>query len=196
MWKDKDTARALGLALLTLTAFSCAKGKGDTPPVGSIGDETATVTTAKPAGGDTPTASAAAPAVTRVVPASNGANPETAPTTLVETPAALPSPAVMQSVTAVQGRLDGLASSVAGARVRFVDCNEAASCTSRLEASSLTALRDLLQAVSGKEGGIDFTAREQLDGYTGRTFIADVTLGAATPRAVPTNENDLLGVTP
>ncbi len=190
---NNETARRIGLALLTLTALSCAKGKGDTP----TGDETATVTAAKPAANNAPaTASAATQAANKVVPVSNATAPETTPTTLVETPAALPSPAVLQAVTAVQGRLDGLASSVAGARIRFVDCNEAGSCTTRLEATTLTGLRDLLQSVSGTQGAIDFTAREQLDGFTGRTFVADVTLGAATPRAVPTNENDLLGVTP
>ncbi|MDB4983539.1 MAG: hypothetical protein JWM82_4291 [Myxococcales bacterium] len=194
MSNNEKTARRIGVALLTLTALACAKGKGETPS----GDETANVTAAAPAANKAPAtaASAATPAVNRVVPASNGTAPVTAPTTLVETPAALPSPAIMQAVTAVQGRLDGLASNVAGARVRFVDCNEAGSCTTRLEATTLTALRDLLQSVSGSQGAIDFTAREQLDGFTGRTFVADVTLGAATPRAVPTNENDLLGITP
>jgi hypothetical protein len=98
----------------------------------------------------------------------------------------------MQAVDTTQAKLDGLTSGIAGTRVRFVDCSEAASCTARLEAQSLGGLRDLLQGVSWQQGGVGFVAREQLDAFTGRTFVADVTLGAGAARAVPTDENALL----
>ncbi len=121
------------------------------------------------------------------------ASSQAASTTLgVEAPATPPSPQVLQAVTTAQTKLDGLAASVAGTRVRFVDCSETASCTARVEAQSLAGLRDLLQSVSGQQGGIGFIAREHLDAYSGRTFVADVALGAATPRAVPTDETQLL----
>jgi hypothetical protein len=103
-----------------------------------------------------------------------------------------PSPAVLQAVGAAQGRLEGLAAKVEGARVRFVDCPEGASCTARLEAPSLAGLRTLLQSVSDQQGGIGFVAREQLDAYTGQTFVADVNLNPTEAKAVPADEAALL----
>jgi hypothetical protein len=183
------------LALSSLVALSCTKPLGDGPASGGDnGSDNGSITTTKPTSfGSAPAPAAAAglPAGAVVVPTST--NPEAAPATPIETPAALPSPAVLQAVSTAQGRLDGLAASVSGTKVRFVDCNETSSCTTRLEAQSLTALRDLLQAVSKEQGGmITFVAREQMDAYTGRTFTADVTLGAKETKAVPTDENELL----
>jgi hypothetical protein len=110
-----------------------------------------------------------------------------------EGPATLPSPAVIQAVSTVQVKLDAVTAGLEGTRVRFVDCNESAACSARLEAPSLAGLRDLLQSVSAQQGGVGFVAREQLDAYTGRTFVADVTLGGGqATRPVPTDENELL----
>jgi hypothetical protein len=190
MSSNTKTSKVLGLALLTLTVLSCKKETAD-PPVG--GGDKGNVTTATPAASPAaPTASSGPSVPTGVVPVPTGTNPETVPMGAIEAPAALPSPAVLQAVSGVQGTLDGLAASVAGTKVRFVDCSETASCTTRLEAKTLTGLRDLLQAVSKDQGGITFVAREQLDAYTGQSFVADVTLGAAQARAVPTDENALL----
>jgi hypothetical protein len=103
-----------------------------------------------------------------------------------------PSPAVLQAVSTAQGKLETLAAGVEGARVRFVDCPEGASCTARLEATSLASLRSFLASVSDQQGGIGFVVREQLDAYTGRTFVADVVLDGAGARAVPADEAALL----
>jgi hypothetical protein len=158
------------LALATLAMIACAKGSG--PATGS-GDN-GSVTSVDPSAG---TAPEQAPA----------------PAPQVETPVTLPAPAVLQAVSTTQGKLDAITAVLEGTRVRFVDCAEGAACTARLEAQSLTGLRDLLRSVSAQQGGIGFTAREQLDGYAGRTFVADVTLGTAAARPVPTDENELLG---
>jgi hypothetical protein len=179
--------RTLVLALAACATVSCAKEQGGGRSSPSADDN---VTATNPAAAPAPSSVAKVGTQKMVLPA--GTNPETAPAPQVETPAVLPSPAVLQAVTTAQGKLDGLAAGVAGSRVRFVDCNETASCTARLEAQSLSGLRDLLQSVSQQQGGIGFVAREQLDGFTGRTFVADVTLGGSASRAVPTDENELL----
>jgi hypothetical protein len=183
-----DTSRLFVVAAAALAIVSCTRDSGG--PAGSSAGDNASVTSA----GATPAAapsSAAAKAPVALPVASAGS--QAAPTTLgVEAPATPPSPQVLQAVSAAQVKLDGLAAGVAGARVRFVDCSETAACTARVEAQSLAGLRDLLQSVSGQQGGIGFIAREQLDAYSGRTFVADVALGAATPRAVPTDETQLL----
>jgi hypothetical protein len=103
-----------------------------------------------------------------------------------------PSPAVLQAVSAMEGKLGAITAGLDGTKVRFVDCAENASCSARLEAQSLAGLRDLLQAVSAQQGGIGYVAREQLDAYAGRTFVADVTLGGTDTRPVPIDENQLL----
>jgi hypothetical protein len=76
--------------------------------------------------------------------------------------------------------------------VRFVDCDEAGKCGARLEAPTLSALRDQLSSVSADTGGIGFEAREQLDAYLGHSFVADVTLSPGSARAVPADEAALL----
>jgi glycine cleavage system aminomethyltransferase T len=121
-----------------------------------------------------------------------GTDPDKAPAPQVETPVTPPSPAVLQAVTAAQTKLEAVTAALEGTKVRFVDCGQNASCSARLEASSLTGLRDLLQSLSAQQGGIAFVAREQLDAYAGRTFVADVTLGGAETRPVPSDENALL----
>jgi hypothetical protein len=178
------------LALSSLVALSCTKPLGDEP---ASGGGSGSITNTKPtSSGSAPAPGAAAGLPAGVVAMPTGTNPEAAPATPIETPAALPSPAVLQAVSTAQGKLDALTTGVLGTRVRFIDCNEAASCTTRLEAQSLTGLRDLLQAVSKDQGGISFVAREQMDAYTGRTFTADVTLGGTATKPVPTDENELL----
>jgi hypothetical protein len=174
---------ALSAGLITL---ACVKEIGGGSPTGT------TETSGAPASA-TPTAPVAAPAKTsppaapaEVVPATTAAPSQ------VESVAALPSPAVLQAVDAARARLDGFAAKVEGARVRFVDCDDAGKCGARLEAPTLAGLRDLLQSVSGDSGGIGFEAREQLDAYSGRSFVADVTLATANARAIPSDEGALL----
>ena len=178
--------RTLVLALAACAAVSCAKEQGGGRSSPSADDDVTATSAAAPA----PSSVANVGTQKMVMP--TGTNPESAPAPQAETPAVLPSPAVLQAVTTAQGKLDGLAAGVAGARVRFVDCNETASCSARLEAQTLSGLLSLLQSVSQQQGGIGFVAWEQLDGFTGRTFVADVTLGASSSRAVPTDENELL----
>jgi hypothetical protein len=184
--------------LPALVALSCTP-KTVAEPTASGGEQG--VTAAAPASGSTtPAPSASAPAqAPKVVPVANNTAGSTPPPvetpTLrpgIETPVVLPAPAILDAVQAVQGKLDPLAASVPGARVRFVDCAQAGACSTRVEAPSLTALRDLLAALSRQQGGIAFVAREQLDAYAGRSFVADVTLGGAETRAVPADENELL----
>jgi glycine cleavage system aminomethyltransferase T len=109
-----------------------------------------------------------------------------------EFPVTPPSPEVLRAVSSAQAKLAAVTSGLDGTKVRFVDCSASATCSARLEAQSLAGLRDLLQSVSAQQGGIGFVAREQLDGYTGRTFVADITMGGADTRPVPTDENELL----
>ena len=184
-----DTSRLFVVAAAALAIVSCTRDSGG-PAASSVGDNAGVTSVgATPAAAPSSTA-AKAPASLPIASAGSQATPTS--TLGVEAPATPPSPQVLQAVSAAQAKLDGLAAGVAGARVRFIDCSETASCTARVEAQSLAGLRDLLQSVSGQQGGIGFIAREQLDAYTGRTFVADVALGAATPRAVPTDENQLL----
>ena len=184
--------KILVVAAAALASVSCAKLGSATSPAGA--DDNGSVTSASPAAGTKASAPSTmhVPASPAVVPALNTPGPQTAPAPDIETPAPPPSPVVMQAVDTTQAKLDGLTSGIAGTRVRFVDCSEAASCTARLEAQSLTGLRDLLQSVSQQQGGVGFVAREQLDAFTGRTFVADVALGGATSRPVPADENELL----
>ena len=183
---------AVAVAVAALTAGSCAKDLGGAPSSAG-GQDQGSITNARPsAGARTAGSSNVSNVGTQTVALPAGARPEGALVPGVETPATQPSPAVLRAVSAVQEKLNGLVTGVDGTRVRFVDCSETAACTARLEARSLAGLRDLLQAVSQQHGGIDYVVREQLDGYAGRTFVADVTLAATASRAVPTNENALL----
>ncbi len=175
-----DTSRLFVVAAAALAIASCTRDSGGPASAG----DNASVTSASAAPAST---AAKAPAALPVP----SAGSEVARAPSVEAPVTPPSPQVLQAVSAAQAKLDGLTAGVAGTRVRFVDCSETASCTARVEAQSLAGLRDLLQSMSG-QGGVGFVAREQLDAYAGRTFVADVALGAATPRAVPTDENALL----
>jgi hypothetical protein len=185
----KTRAGAVVAAFLALAAVSCAKVTGD-----SSGADNAGVSSAGPPSGGAalPQSNVSNVGTQKVMPA--GTNPDLpgAPPA-AETPVVAPSPAVMQAVSTAQSKLDAITSGFEGARVRFVDCSESAACSARLEAPSLTGLRDLLQSVSAQQGGIGFVAREQLDAYTGRTFTADITLGGGqATRPVPTDENELL----
>jgi hypothetical protein len=178
------------VAYAALSALSCAKGTVAPAP-----DDNGGVTSAAPAEGTTTTTTASRPPAA-VVPLPIGAGPSTDPTSTAaspgETESPPPSPAVLEAVSAASTKLGAITAGLDGTKVRFVDCAETSSCTARLEAPSLAALRDLLQGVSAQQGGIAFVAREQLDAYTGSSFIADVTLGGASTRPVPTDENELL----
>jgi hypothetical protein len=177
-------ALALSALLLGASALSCTKGLGDSP---AAGEEKGSIA-ATPSASATPTAHP-----TPRLPTSSVVLPNTAaPGPSIETPVTAPSPAVLEAANLARGKLDGLTAGIPGTKVRFVDCSVTASCTTRLEAQSLTGLRDLLQAVSREQGGVGFVVREQLDAYTGRTFTADVTLGGGQTRPVPTDENELL----
>jgi hypothetical protein len=182
--------RTLVVAVAALATISCAKQTGG--GTSSSGSDNGNVTSVNPEGTTPPPPSSVSKVPAAAVPVPSGTNPQTAPSPDVETPVTLPSPAVLQAVSTTQGKLDALTASIDGARVRFVDCTDTASCTARLEAQSLAGLRDLLQSVSQQQGGIGFVAREQLDAYAGRTFVADVTLGTATTRPVPADESALL----
>jgi hypothetical protein len=184
---------AVVAAVLALAGVSCAKVTGGGSPSGA--DDNGGVTSAGPAASAaTPTPSNVATVGTQQAVLPAGSNSDRGVTTPVqdEIPVTPPSPAVLRRVNEAQGKLDAITSGLDGTRVRFVDCAETASCSARLEATSLAGLRDLLQAVSAQQGGIGFVAREQLDAYTGRTFVADVTLGGTDTRPVPTDENELL----
>jgi hypothetical protein len=192
---DLKTMLIASGALLALLSLSCAKQPGEPPPspwASGQGQVTATSAAAAPAPSLAPAEDPLRPALVRTTRTLPTISPTLGPT-LVETPAPPPTPAVLDAVEVARGKLEPLAASLEGTRVRFIDCNEAASCTARLEARSLTGLRDLLSAVSRTEGGIGFVAREQLDAFTGRTFVADVSLGGENARAVPSDENALLG---
>jgi hypothetical protein len=192
MNKNDVRAPVVAALLASLAALSCAKvsGGGSAPPA----DEGGNVTAAGPPAQVAPAAPSSVSNVAKeqvATPVSPEATPTPAPA--VEAPVAPPSPSVVEAVGAAQGRLDALAAGLAGTRVRFVDCAAMAACSARLEAQSLAGLRDLLQAVSAQQGGIAFSAREQLDAYTGRTFVADVSWGGGESRAVPSDETQLLG---
>jgi hypothetical protein len=178
-------------AFLALAAVSCAKVTGGSS---SGADDNGGVTSSGPAASATSRAPSSVSTVgtqQAVMPA--GSNPDRVTTPVQdESPVTLPSPAVLRAVTEAQSKLDTIVAGLEGTKVRFVDCTESSSCSARLEAPSLAGLRDLLQAVSAKQGGIGFVAREQLDAYTGRTFVADVTLGGTDTRPVPADENELL----
>jgi len=193
MWKRSEYGMALAaLALAGLAALSCNK-LGDIGGSSSPSSDNGGVTTTDPGTGATPTPSDVPGVPNDVVPVPTSTNTMPMMAAPPETPAALPSPAVLEAVNTATTKLNGITTGVEGTSVRFVDCTDTAACTTRLEAKSLTGLRDLLQAVSAQQGGIDFTAREQLDAYTGQSFVADVTLGAAATRPVPTDESELLG---
>jgi hypothetical protein len=183
------TTMKIGIRVLAVVALlgavSCEKELGG--PTGA--SDNASVTSAAPEATATPAAAPAAPSASaaraRVRPVRDGLP------VAIETAPAQPSPAVLEAVSVERAKLDGIAASVPGTSVRFVDC-AGATCTSRLEAKSITALRDLLQAISKEQGGISFVAREQLDAYTGQTFVADVSVGGDHARPIPTDENELL----
>lgn len=187
----------IGGALLTLAATSCLKvSRGGEP---AAADDTAGVTSA-PSAVKAPAPSTVSNVGTQVVPLPVAARPAEAPSPApqvdqvdkAEIAVPPPSPAVLKAVSATQAKLDAITSVLEGTRVRFVDCGETSACTARLEAQSLAGLRDLLQAVSAQQGGIGFVAREQLDGFSGRAFVADVTMGGAETRPVPTDASALL----
>jgi len=191
----KTRAGAVVAAFLAMAAVSCAKVASG-PSSGA--DDTGGVTSAgAPASGATLAPSNVSNVGTQQVAMPVGASPDQTPALppREESPVTPPSAAVMQAVTTAQTKLDGITAGIEGTRVRFVDCSESAACTARLEASSLAGLRDVLQSVSTQQqGGIGFVAREQLDAYTGHTYVADVTLGGGqAARTVPTDENELLG---
>jgi hypothetical protein len=192
-----DVTKRLALAA-ALAGVACARVSSGPAPTGAdpVAASPSTVASPQAASASAQVAKTLAPAQAAKTPVEapplEGGNPTSPPAPVIESPAPPLAPAAMQAMTTTQATLDGLATGVAGTRVRFVDCSASAACAARLEAQSLAGMRDLLQSVSQQQGGVGFVVREQLDGFTGRTFVADVTLGAASARAVPTNENELL----
>jgi hypothetical protein len=177
--------------ILALAAFSCAKTTGEP----SSADNAGVTSAGTPPGGAALPQSSVSNVGTQRVAMPVGTNPDQTPAIAPPTGEFAPaSPAVVQAVGVAQAKLETLMAGREGARIRFVDCSESAACSARLEASSLAGLRDLLQSVSAQQGGIGFSAREQLDAYSGRTFVADVTMGGGqATRSVPADENELLG---
>ena len=187
---DKRTfGGAVAAAFWALAAVSCAKVSG--PSAGA--DDNGGVTSASPSASATPAPSDVSSVGTQKVAMPTGTDPDrVAAPQQDESPVTPPSPAVLQAVSAAQGKLGAITAGLDGTRVRFIDCTASAACSARLEAPSLTTLRDLLQSVNAQQGGIGFVAREQLDAYAGRTFAADITMGGVATRPVPADENELL----
>jgi hypothetical protein len=99
----------------------------------------------------------------------------------------------MEAASSLEDRVTPLVTSVAGAKLLFIACDEQP-CTLRTQTTTLTGLHQVLTALSREfSGGISFEAREQLDAYTGRSFQADVMLDVTEgARAVPSDENELI----
>jgi hypothetical protein len=190
-WFGSATLVVLGT--LAVLAGSCNKVVDSPAPPGDnggVGTPTGEGTTPTPTPMPGPTGSTTVPG--DMVPVPVPGTTTATPTPQIETPVTPPPPEVMEAERVLQEKLDGLAAGVAGTKVKFVNCSETP-CTTRLEAKALTGLRDLLQAVSAdNQGRINYSAREQLDGYAGQIFQADVTLGTDQTREVPSDETQLL----
>lgn len=92
----------------------------------------------------------------------------------------------------VRMRLDAITSKIMGTHTLFINCTMSP-CSARLDAPTLTVMRQLLLAVSADYmGRIDFTVRLHLDGFSGTTYQADVVLDSDKKRPVPDDENALL----
>lgn len=104
-----------------------------------------------------------------------------------------PSAESAQAAQSMEDRVAPLVSSVSGTKLLFTAC-EADPCVARIQATELSALHQVLTALSQEfSGNIAFSAREQLDAYTGHSFQADVLLDVTEDsRAVPTSQDDLL----
>jgi hypothetical protein len=188
-------------AVMALGSSACTKAVGTAPT-----DQTTSGATSAPSAPAASSDVSNVAAAKVVVPAPAGAAPgdspavapaDTTPTVTmatqqIETPVMPLPPAVLEATSGVEGKLAAITATLDGTKVRFVDCSQGATCSARLEAQTLTGLRDLLRSVSAQQGDIGFTAREQLDGFLGRTFVADVTLGGDATRPVPTDESALL----
>jgi len=112
--------------------------------------------------------------------------------TPIETLNAPASLSAMTSEQSVRDQLTPLANSIAGGggAVQFVDCT-GASCLARVNARSLTGLRDLLASAGSRMGGFTFVAREQFDPYRGHFFQADLTL-SGNAMTVPNDPRELI----
>jgi hypothetical protein len=118
--------------------------------------------------------------------------PENAPTeTPIETLNAPASLAVMASEQGIKDQINPLAGSIAGASVQFVDCTTGP-CLARVNARSLSGLRDLLASAGSRMGGFSFVVREQFDPYRGHFFQADLRLDGANAMTVPADPRELL----
>lgn len=139
-----------------------------------------------------------APAEVIPIPAESTPN---APVTEIPTPAAdspatesmAPSAETAQATESMEERVAPLVSSVSGTKLLFTAC-EADPCVARVQATELSALHQVLTALSQEfSGNIAFSAREQLDAYTGHSFQADVLLDVTEgSRVVPGSQDDLL----
>lgn len=116
---------------------------------------------------------------------------ENAPTeTPVETLNAPASLAVMATEQGIKDQINPLAQSILGASVQFVDCTSGP-CLARINARTLSGLRDLLAAAGGSMGAFTFVAREQFDPYRGHFFQADLSLNG-TAMTVPADPKELI----
>lgn len=103
------------------------------------------------------------------------------------TPASQLVPVTESAANRLQGVMTGSA-----VRLEFVNC-DVPPCVTRLQAGSLAEARASLKAISDSYGGrVSFTARENLDAYTGQSFQLDVVLDTDQTRAVPEADEELL----
>lgn len=188
------------MATLAILALSCSAkvgeppapsgmepGSGTDPGNGNPGTGTEPTTPASPAMPSMPSMPTTDP-----LPTPGGVNNPGETTTPIETPVTPPPASVLDAEKALQAKLDGMTAAVPGTSVKFINCNETPY-TARLESRTLSALRDLLAAISAdNQGRISFAVHESLGGYMGQTYFADVTLGTDQSRPVPTDAAELV----
>ena len=102
------------------------------------------------------------------------------------------SPEAIAGEAMVRMRLDAITGKIAGTQTLFIDCTMSP-CTARMQAPTLTVMRQLLLAVSADYmGRIDYTVTLHLDAFTGSKYWADVVLDSDKKRPIPDDENELL----
>jgi hypothetical protein len=172
----------LGAALL----LSCKAATGDPPGSGSGGtggsDGTGGATSGG-AGGDSAGSGGSSSG-------SDASDPNSDPNENPDGSSAAPE--VLAAEMMVRMRLDAITGKIAGTQTLFIDCTMSP-CSARMQAPTLTVMRELLLAISADfMGRIDFVVRLHLDGFTGSTYWADVVLDSDKKRPVPDDENELL----
>jgi hypothetical protein len=177
----RGAAGSLVACTLALCGLSCS-----THPADKAAGSEAT----EPVAPDTPPQVVPQPAQSPSNPALELTAPSTDPVTTESAP---PTPESTQAALSMEDRVAPLVSAIAGAKLVFMACDQEP-CTVRVQTLELSALHDVLTALSREfAGNIAFAAREQLDAYTGRSFQADVTLDVAEgSQPVPSDPNDLI----